>query len=781
MSTNLIATTSDGGFSTTGNITVGESIIVGGGITGTGASPAPSLSGFSSLSAITLTTSSHVNIGGNLDVDGPGRIGGNLTVVGNIDFSGGGSINQITSANGVFTGDAQGVGALYAGTPGYTPVPASIAQYTGDANEYLQLNAQNINHGNTASIEYVITGDIGTDLTDYLDIGMSGSGWDGTQENSLGSAAGPLDAWMYVQGGSGGGDLILGTTTSGKKIKFVAGGPGAANIVANVTSQGINSKAIYTNNYYYANGDPLPLVSGSSSVSTTGNISGGNIIGTALIGNGSQITYISGSSVNGAVANATYATTAGTAYSVAVANVSGIGNIATLNLNGSSSQVLYGNGTFGTVASGGTDYSNSNVTSLLASFGSNTITTTGNISVGNVTAVGSITTTGYFVSGNQATGGFQLGNSNSRLKAGGSNSYMTMGQNPAIYPDTAASVNAGVLIGGSGYLLATNGARVLTLNSDSSVTVTGNITQTNPGMGISTTGTFTRSGAVSATAWTTAGVGMKIPTATYTDTSTASGTQTSSYIHSMAAPALAFSNAVTVTNAATLFVAAPTAGSNATLTNPYAILANGNVQVNGNISTTGNITAANFSGNISITGNVTGTSSNVTLVAGAYSTTFDNTGTATLPGNLTIGGIAPGYAANRPAFRVYGSGASYVQTTANVNLKGATLAVDYNQGSYFNATTGIFTAPVAGIYQTTLVARVSTNNGLNQIAILKNFSQTGSNVICFWETDTNTGTASHFGTSGATRLAAGDKLTANILAGNVNFDGNDSWTVTYIG
>jgi hypothetical protein len=52
------------------------------------------------------------------------------------------------------------------------------------------------------------------------------------------------------------------------------------------------------------------------------------------------------------------------------------------------------------------------------------------------------------------------------------------------------------------------------------------------------------------------------------------------------------------------------------------------------ISTTGNITAGNFVGNISLIGNVTGTTANVTLVAGVYSTVFDNTGLATFPGSL---------------------------------------------------------------------------------------------------------------------------------------------------
>ena len=62
------------------------------------------------------------------------------------------------------------------------------------------------------------------------------------------------------------------------------------------------------------------------------------------------------------------------------------------------------------------------------------------------------------------------------------------------------------------------------------------------------------------------------------------------------------------------------------------------------ISTTGNITAGNLIGNISITGNVQGTTANVTLVAGVYSTVFDNTGNLTLPGNT----FAVNYANNTP-------------------------------------------------------------------------------------------------------------------------------------
>jgi hypothetical protein len=62
-----------------------------------------------------------------------------------------------------------------------------------------------------------------------------------------------------------------------------------------------------------------------------------------------------------------------------------IGNISAVNLDGNASTVLYGNGVFSVLPSG-SGYGDSNVSNLLASFGSNTISTTGNVSVGNISA-----------------------------------------------------------------------------------------------------------------------------------------------------------------------------------------------------------------------------------------------------------------------------------------------------------------------------------------------------------------------------------------------------------
>ena len=162
----------------------------------------------------------------------------------------------------------------------------------------------------------------------------------------------------------------------------------------------------------------------------------------------------------------------------------------------------------------------------------------------------------------------------------------------------------------------------------------------------------------------------------------------------------------------------------------------------------------------------------------AYPVQVYATGPITTTSNVTVGGMGVTMP-NRPAFRVNGTGVM-AQTTSNVNLKGSILTTIFNQGSYFDATTGKFTAPVAGLYNVSLVARVNTNS-TSQIAVLKNGLNSSGNIVCFWEADTSTGTATHFGTSGTVQMVAGDYLSANILLGTISFDGNDNWCVTYLG
>jgi hypothetical protein len=184
-----------------------------------------------------------------------------------------------------------------------------------------------------------------------------------------------------------------------------------SNIVLNNANANISTLGNMTANVYFGNGSQLTGVTAAtastvttnaqpnitstgtlSSLSVSGNANVGNIgatngVFTNVSGNGSALTAITGANVSGAVSFAT------TANSVAVANISGIGNIATVNLDGNASNILYGNGVFavpsGAVANA--NYSNFAGTAYSVS-GANVTGTVANATF--ATSAGSATTAG---------------------------------------------------------------------------------------------------------------------------------------------------------------------------------------------------------------------------------------------------------------------------------------------------------------------------------------------------------------------------------------------------
>jgi hypothetical protein len=149
-------------------------------------------------------------------------------------------------------------------------------------------------------------------------------------------------------------------------------------------------------------------------------------------------------------------------------------------------------------------------------------------------------------------------------------------------------------------------------------------------------------------------------------------------------------------------------------------------------------------------------------------------------GNVTASGISPFYAPNRPAFRITGNGGSISATTT---VSGGYMVVDYNQGSYLNTTTGLFTAPVSGLYQVNIVVRTNsnTNGTINQIIIRKTAINGGAvTTQIMVEFGTNT-SMNHAGGSTIVKMEAGDTLKFDVAVGTISFDGNDNWSVAYIG
>ncbi len=171
-------------------------------------------------------------------------------------------------------------------------------------------------------------------------------------------------------------------------------------ITGNVTSNNANLGNVASANYFIGNGSlltGLPESYTNSNVASylptyTGNVGANIVTANYFVGAGNSLSNIQGANVSGYVANATHANVADTANSVAVANVTGIGNIATINKDGNSSNILYGNGVF---AGAPITYANSNAESYLPTY-------TGNISPGNLTVsgktvlgnVGNVTITG---------------------------------------------------------------------------------------------------------------------------------------------------------------------------------------------------------------------------------------------------------------------------------------------------------------------------------------------------------------------------------------------------
>jgi len=245
----------------------------------------------------------------------------------------------------------------------------------------------------------------GGDNGQYLQTDGAGNlSWVAGGGSGNGEVGGANSQLQFNNAGNFDGNPGLTWDASNNQLNTVNFAASSATIYGNVNAINVNASgnirpnAIYTDHYYYANG----YVFGGSGNGTPGgsttqvqfnnngafagqgnftydagnnilnviranvsyltaytSITGGNsVTANYFIGSGANLTNIAGANVSGFVPNANVANTA---FAVAAANVIGLGNIATISLSGSSSNVLYGNGVFAP-ASGGGNANTGNVT-----------------------------------------------------------------------------------------------------------------------------------------------------------------------------------------------------------------------------------------------------------------------------------------------------------------------------------------------------------------------------------------------------------------------------------
>jgi hypothetical protein len=173
------------------------------------------------------------------------------------------------------------------------------------------------------------------------------------------------------------------------------------------------------------------------------------------------------------------------------------------------------------------------------------------------------------------------------------------------------------------------------------------------------------------------------------------------------------------------------------------------------------------------------------LVKGSTTLGDDSADTTIITGSLNVTGsitITSGSITmpHRPAFRLVGDGGSII---APYVISGSRVTMDYNQGNHYNPTNGLFTAPIAGLYQVNLVVRThsNTNSTINQAIVFKSGSNTNGDVAQIMvEYGINT-TMNHAGGSTISKLEVGDTLKVLVAVGTCSFDGNDNFSVAYIG
>jgi len=193
------------------------------------------------------------------------------------------------------------------------------------------------------------------------------------------------------------------------------------------------------------------------------------------------------------------------------------------------------------------------------------------------------------------------------------------------------------------------------------------------------------------------------------------------------------------------------------------------------------------SGNDGATGLTGATGPQGTVGATGIGTNYTNSNVASyLAGNITTGNITASniITTNRPSFKVYGStDSSPNYTTGVIGTSGnVSVTVDHNVGSYYNSSTGQFTAPLNGLYYVFFNGISSSAHQQGTVLIRKNGLSTVGNVIGQGiSINGDPGGQGTFNISTTAKLNAGDYVDAFVSNGSIQFNSGQNWGVYFVG
>jgi len=182
-----------------------------------------------------------------------------------------GKFTAHTLAQGLYSNEVLNVGARI------VDLPDTIAQFSLNSASYIQTNLVNTDDGGSA--DFVVTANSGTDTTYFIDMGYANKDFNpGSETNSLDTSINRLDGYIYTQGSTSntwGGNLVVGAVTTGKEIRFIAGGGAANAVVAKMSSSALT----FNRNVVFADGTSQNTSSGSAGTAANSSFGKANSAG----------------------------------------------------------------------------------------------------------------------------------------------------------------------------------------------------------------------------------------------------------------------------------------------------------------------------------------------------------------------------------------------------------------------------------------------------------------------------------------------------------------------